>query len=111
MLNIFDGYLDNIYYQKNDFAYFFEYYLHYSKTCDRKIFECLKFEDDMGIGRHVNIVNVWNDELTSNSNCASSRKAVTYKTSLVKRIVDKLLPFSSKRRSFVKKVYYKFKRR
>ncbi len=45
----------------------YEYYLHYSKEFDRKIFSTLPFEDDLGegVGKSINGLDFWNKELSS----------------------------------------------
>lgn len=50
-------------YRKEDMALPFEYYLHYSKDIDRRIFKCISFEDDLGLGKKVNAYDFWNNEI------------------------------------------------
>lgn len=40
----------------------FEYYLHYSKEIDRKLFSTLPFEDDLGEGKRIKALEFWNQE-------------------------------------------------
>ena len=40
----------------------FEYYLHYSKEIDRRLFSTLPFEDDLGEGKIIKALEFWNQE-------------------------------------------------
>ncbi len=61
MKSIFAEFVPMLTYQKADMAYSFEYYLHYSKLADRKIFGCVLFEDDVGLGaQNVSALSLWN---------------------------------------------------
>ncbi|MBO5355015.1 MAG: glycosyltransferase [Clostridia bacterium] len=61
MLSVFDGFVPMLAYHKDDMASPFESYLHYSKPADRKIFGCVWFEDDMGMGK-MSALDFWNQE-------------------------------------------------
>lgn len=63
MLSVFEGYRSALSYQKDDMAYPFEYYLHYSKDLDRRIFACVMFEDDIGVGKDVSALSCWNRDI------------------------------------------------
>lgn len=64
MKGIFGEYVSLLTYQKADLAYSFEYYLHYSKEVDRKIFGCVIFEDDVGLGeKNVSALSLWNRDI------------------------------------------------
>lgn len=66
-LNHFHNDFEALTYRKADMAMMFEYYLHYSKLFDRKIFSCIEFEDDFGLGKKVNAFDFWNNEINSTS--------------------------------------------
>lgn len=55
-------------YRKTDASLPFEYYLHCSKSIDRNLFSSFLFEDDMGIGRDISVLNFWNSQ-TGNISC------------------------------------------
>ncbi len=63
MCTVFAGYTDMLAYRKDDLAYAFEYYLHYAKPIDRKVFGCVIFEDEVGLGKAVSTLNLWNQDL------------------------------------------------
>lgn len=63
MLSTFDGFFDKLIYRKEDLAYSFESYLHFSKEPDRNIFGCISFEDEFGLGKSINALKQWNIEL------------------------------------------------
>ena len=50
-------------YRKDDLAYSFEYYLHYSKPTDRKVFGCVVFEDELGYGKAFSALDFWNNDI------------------------------------------------
>ncbi len=61
MKSTFAEFLPMLTYQRADMAYSFEYYLHYSKLADRKLFGCVLFEDDVGLGaQNVSALSLWN---------------------------------------------------
>ena len=62
---IFHKDFDRILYRYHDMAATFEYYLHFSKEFDRKIFSCVEFEDDLGLGKKVNAFDFWNEDLSA----------------------------------------------
>lgn len=59
MRGIFEGYVDSLSYRKEDLSAAFEYYLHYSKYTDRKIFASVIFEDEMGYGKAFSALDFW----------------------------------------------------
>lgn len=63
MCSVFEGYTDVLAYRKDDLAFSFEYYLHYSKPTDRKVFGCVVFEDEMGVGKAFSALDFWNNDL------------------------------------------------
>ena len=63
MLTTFGDFRSALSYQKDDMAYPFEYYLHYSKGMDRKIFACVVFEDNIGVGKDVSALSFWNRDI------------------------------------------------
>ena len=65
ILSVFDGFIPVLSYQKDDMAYLFEHYLHYGKLADRKVFGCVAFEDDLGMGKNVSALNFWSQEMSN----------------------------------------------
>lgn len=59
MCEIFEGYVNMLSYRKEDMSGAFEYYLHYSKYTDRKIFAGVIFEDEMGYGKAFSALDFW----------------------------------------------------
>lgn len=55
--------LKDVPYRRTDMTVLFENYMHFAKTTDRKIFNCVEFEDDLGMGKKINIFDFWTDEL------------------------------------------------
>lgn len=91
-----------------------EYYLHYSKEVDRKIFSTLPFEDDLGEGKVLNALEFWNNEVYKR-NYNSSLSGVSPTSVLPDLYVDgyfvkfynkmnKMFPKGGKMRSIVKKL-------
>lgn len=126
VLSIFGDYNDILYYRKNDLAYTFEYFLHYSKDLDREILRCLEFEDDLGLGKTVNAVDFWNNELTLMKNATNislinednqnRQESVTMvcdiqqkppKKPFKRKCLDFFLPKGTRRREFFRKIYCK----
>ncbi|MBQ9761105.1 MAG: HAD-IA family hydrolase [Clostridia bacterium] len=65
MKTLFGEYSELLTYQKADMSYPFEYYLHYSKAVDRKLFGCVIFEDDVGLGdKNVSALSLWNRDVS-----------------------------------------------
>lgn len=65
MCSAFEGYTDMLTYRKDDLAFSFEYYLHYAKPIDRKVFGCVIFEDELGLGKAVSALDFWNQDIES----------------------------------------------
>lgn len=63
MCSVFEGYADVLAYRKDDLAFSFEYYLHYSKPTDRKVFGCVVFEDELGYGKAFSALDFWNNDI------------------------------------------------
>lgn len=95
-------------YRREDMAFPFEYYLHFSKELDRKVFTCVAFEDAFGAGENVNAFDFWQNDL-NNSGLQKYQAYISGRRRYGKiwRLADKLLPLGSKRREFVKKLYHK----
>lgn len=72
-LNFVEDYLRIFYdsidlpFRHQDFAFPFEQYLHYSQLTDRRIFSCVTFEDDFGLGNEINAFDFWNREIYNSS--------------------------------------------
>lgn len=95
-------------YRREDMAFPFEYYLHFSKELDRKVFTCVAFEDAFGAGENVNAFDFWQNDL-NNSGLQKYQAYISgrRRNGKIWRLADKLLPLGSKRREFVKKLYHK----
>ena len=95
-------------YRREDMAFPFEYYLHFSKEPDRKVFACVAFEDAFGAGENVNAFDFWQNDL-NNSGLQKYQAYISgrRRNGKIWRLADKLLPLGSKRREFVKKLYHK----
>lgn len=52
-----------LYYRHQDAAFPYEYYLCAGKYLDRMIFASVCFEDDLGVGKKMNLYDVWNSEM------------------------------------------------
>lgn len=105
MVKFFGGYLNNLYYRKDDFAFAFEHYLHYSKPIDRELFRCVRFEDDFGLGKTVCAVDFWNSDIAYfelNKNAPRN----TRDTRLWK-MAYRIFPAGTMRGKFARKVYRK----
>lgn len=63
MCSVFEGYTDMLVFRKDDLAYSFEYYLHYAKPTDRKVFGCVVFEDELGYGKAFSALDFWNEDI------------------------------------------------
>lgn len=63
MVEIFGDDIKYLAYRSYDICVPLEYYLTESKKTDRDIFRGTPFEDDMGEGRDINIVDLWEREL------------------------------------------------
>ena len=63
MLAYFSDILDNLFSRPFDLALPFEYYINAAKAEDKKVFGCLNFEDDLGMGYSVNAIDFWNDRM------------------------------------------------
>ena len=63
MCSVFEGYTDLLAYRKDDLAFSFEYYLHYSKPTDRKVFGCVVFEDELGYAKALSALDFWNNDI------------------------------------------------
>ena len=108
MLDTFGDMRHMLSYRREDLAFAFEYYLHFSKRTDRKIFAGVLFEDGFGLGKSFNIFENWEAELRNNGLLqAEDLLPQKYRSGIGWRIANKLLPFGSRRREFVKKVYHK----
>lgn len=60
VLMIFGGDMKYLHYQREDLSLVHEYLLTMSKYTDRQIFSTLKFEDDLGIGKTIKLLDFWN---------------------------------------------------
>ena len=94
-------------YRREDMAFPFEYYLHFSKELDRKVFACVAFEDSFGEGRSVNAFEFWQNEL-NNSGLQQYQAYVSQhrRNGKIWRLADKTLPVGSRRRELAKKLYH-----
>jgi len=114
-LSFFKDNLDTMYYRKDDFAFMFEYYLHYSKNDDKRIFGGLLFEDDLGTGMKLKALDFWQNEcntIRTPVNCWNNGGAPAPSTEQnqepkKRRVVDFFLPKGTRRREFVKKILKK----
>ncbi len=61
-LSTFGNYLDSMVIPQDILSVAFEYYLHYSKPFDRKLFLAQPFEDDFGKGKLLSVLDFWNNE-------------------------------------------------
>ena len=94
----------------------FEYYLHYSKPFDREIFSSLPFEDDIGLGKALRALDLWNDEIRwrgvwQNDGAPSaslpSELSDLYTDGLFVKLYTKLnkwFPKGGRKREFIKKL-------
>ena len=95
-------------YQRDDLAFPFEYYLRYSKELDRKIFSCVSFEDILGEGKKLNAFEYWQNELTwLDRQRVHLQAGNSQNLSKIRKFANKLLPVGTRRREFVKKLYWK----
>ena len=62
MVNIFGKDIYNLYYQKMDAAIPLEFYIHSSGELDQEVMSCVMFEDDVGVGNNISLVDIWNKE-------------------------------------------------
>lgn len=60
--NLFNNYEIMNNFQNEVISAPFEYYLHYSKDIDRRLFSTLSFEDDLGEGKRIKALEFWNQE-------------------------------------------------
>lgn len=63
MRTVFAGHTELLAYRGEDLAFSFEYYLHYAKPKDRRVFGCVTFEDEMGLGKQISALDVWEADL------------------------------------------------
>ena len=93
----------------------YELYINAPKKKDRDIFACIKFEDDMGTGKDVRIVDLWNasdDAVAMPSYTQAGKPSLKARIKgKIKKIANKLLPKGTKRRELAKKLYRKIKRK
>lgn len=61
-LSTFGNYMDSMIIPPDILSAAFEYYLHYSKPFDRKLFSSQPFEDDLGEGKLLSTLDFWNNE-------------------------------------------------
>lgn len=61
--NIFGTSVLELYCRNEDLSKPFEYYLHYSRDFDRRMFAKLECEDDLGEGHSLGGLKIWNDTL------------------------------------------------
>ena len=108
MLRIFGNLRPMLTYRKDDLAFSFEYYLHYSAPLDRKIFACVPFEDGFSAGHNVNLLNEW-EKCMRNCGLLQYEKQAQpkFRSGIGWKLINKLLPYGSYRRELVKKLYHK----
>ena len=74
-LDAFGNYLDRFYVSNYTLSMPMEYFLHMAKPFDRKIFEALSFEDDIGVGGTTNATDFWQSKISElNANLMSAKK-------------------------------------
>jgi hypothetical protein len=92
----------------------YELYINSPRKKDRDIFSCIKFEDDMGTGRDIRIVDVWKAHDDEDCYYGSNQQMhPSLKTKIkwkIKKMANKLLPRGTRRREWAKKVYKKFRK-
>ena len=115
MFKIYGEYLPRLAFRNADLAATFEYYLHFSKELDRKVFACLTFEDQFGLGKNVDALSLWEEErrnygLRDFGAEELAAPAVACRRSFVRRVADLMLPYGTRRREIAKKIYHKLVR-
>ena len=63
MLDIFGDDLSQMYFRHEDATRPFEWWLQEGTLFDRSIFLTLEFEDDLGLGKKLNALDFWNQEI------------------------------------------------
>ena len=108
-LNFIDDYLsvfsDSPYphVRRHDLAFPFEYYLAYGMYEDRKLFSCVIFEDDFGLGNKTNLFDEWNKEINiSNINYSSGNSTIDYSRYMPIFADDPVVPFAPRIRRMSK---------
>lgn len=108
-LSKFDGYLDIMHYRKDDFAFTFEYYLHYSSYGDKKIFGGLMFEDDLGMGKKLNVLDFWQnmcEQMVQPHYAQQPEKQQKRKRKpFSRKVLDFVLPKGTRRREYFRHIY------
>ncbi len=67
IINIFKDDIEYLYYQREDMSMIHEYFNAMSKYTDRQLFSVLNFEDDLGLGEKVNLLDFWNGQTNSSN--------------------------------------------
>ncbi|MBQ7351260.1 MAG: glycosyltransferase [Clostridia bacterium] len=104
-LKVFYKYKSNAIYTKDIASLPWEVYLHRSSRFDKQFFECFEFEDDIGVGNY-SLVDMWE----ALAFCLADNQNVK-DVSFVRKIANKFLPYGTKRRAIVKKIYIKLMRK
>ena len=116
MMRIFGKFQNSMFIPQSIQSAAFEYYLHYSKPFDREIFASLPFEDDIGLGKALRALDLWNDEIrwrgvwqNDGAPSASLPPALSdlYTDGLFVKLYAKLnkwFPKGGRKREFIKKI-------
>ena len=108
MLTAYKEYLPRLHARREDLAAALEYYLLYSKDIDRKILSCAAFEDVLGAGeKSFSMYDFWNEEIASRGGVAQVQ-VPGGRSGRAWRIINRLLPYGSRRREAAKKFYRKW---
>ncbi|WP_346686692.1 HAD-IA family hydrolase [Megamonas hypermegale] len=77
MVNIFDKDIETLFYQREDISLIHEYLSSMPKYIDRQVFAALEFEDDLGIGKTVNLLDFWNKQISEVSTSSIQNQDTT----------------------------------
>ena len=114
MADIFSDDLPRLAYNYCDACLPFEYFLQNPTECDQNLLAGIKYEDDMGLGRNLDIVDYWNNAICSSGServwFENQKKKIIQQYGMplsVKRVmgrIDKYFPHGSLRRRILKKI-------
>lgn len=87
IINIFDEYMGELYYQKYYISLPHEMYINSSKELDQEIFYGINFEDSVGLGKDISAIKEWNSEINDKN---QKRTTELFDINLVKELKNKI---------------------
>ncbi len=70
----FSNHLSNLCLRRDDASEFYENFLHFGKDFDIKVFSCIDFEDDMGLGKLASVYDFMKQDMMNN--CPKNKEII-----------------------------------